>query len=196
MNRADTRGAQHFYALVCRSFQQFIINRLTSIHDCVNILSCLNKIESSLVGAIVICRDNDLSTKINSETLYIRTCCRDEHHARTIIVRKNKRPLYCPCGNDHLLCTHAPKSLTQPGLFRIPFDDRQHIVIVVSCNRTVGKSTNIGQTVHFCGDMLNPVHCGLPVNLRRLTEQPSSRLTLIIHDQNPGTAFTGNQSGG
>ena len=196
MNRADTRGAQHFYALVCRSFQQFIINRLTSIHDCVNILSCLNKIKSRLVSTVIICRDDHLSTKIDRETMYIRTRRRDKHHARTIIVRKNKRPLYSPCGNNHLLCAHAPESLTQPGLLGVPFDDRQHIVIVVSCNRTVGESANIGPTVHFCGYSLNPLHCGLSVNLSRCTEQPASGLTLIIHKQNPGTTFTGNQSGG
>ena len=196
MNRADTRGAQHFYALVCRSFQQFIINRLTSIHDCVNILPCLNKIKSRLVSTVIICRDDDLSTKIDCETMYICTRRRDKHHARTIIVRKNKRPLYSPCGNNHLLCADAPKSLTQPGLLRVPFDDRQHIVIVVSCNRTVGESANIGPTIHFCSYSLSPLRCGLPVNLGRFTKQPSSGLTLIIHKQDPGTTFTGNQSSG
>ncbi len=195
MNRANTRGTQHFYALVCRSFQQFTINRLTSIHDCVNILPCLNKIKSRLVSAVIICRDDDLSTKIDCETMYICTRRRDKHHARTIIVRKNKRPLYSPCGNNHLLCAYTPKSLTQPGLLGVSFDDRQHIVIVVSCNRTVGKSANIGPTVHFCCYSLSPVHCGLPVNLSRFTKQPSSRLTLIIHKQDPGTTFTSNQSG-
>ena len=155
-----------------------------------DILPDIYKVKSRRVCTVVICSDHDSPTKIDSVSVCICTRSGDEHSSGTIIVWKNKRSLDGPGSDNHLFRTNAPESLPQPGLLRVSFDNRQHIVIVVACNRAVRESANIGQTIHLSGNTLNPLERGATINLSRFTKQSSPRPNLIVHNHHLRSAFT------